>query len=300
VLSAPCTTAGRPPVTARARLARFREGGIHFRGWSRVVTPGRVEELRSSSNKNSVLYESPPEKLIVEGVSVQPNDPSLNMNAEESQHQSESGGTNFRDAKSGSAQRDSISIAGHNFANVRARGDIVGGNKTKKTAVNLGAVAVIIGIIIGLYFGVQYIIAGASPSPDVPNSQAAAPPESTEEVSPQVTLVGAWSGACAARRVQLRFGLDSSFELSTTPRDRNGDLRGTYEVRSISEMRKSGGVGDPNDPTYKTLGTDSILLLNYLDEGKMTGQGHPYILSGDSLKLMMFGSSPDCGNFRRR
>jgi hypothetical protein len=61
------------------------------------------------------------------------------------------------DAISGAAGRDSgKSVGGNNVENSRAGRDIVGGNKTNK--VNLGAVAVIIGIVIGLVFAGKFVV----------------------------------------------------------------------------------------------------------------------------------------------
>jgi hypothetical protein len=80
-------------------------------------------------------------------------DPALAANADESQHQQDADGPQQRAATSDRAGRDSTVIAGNSISDSRTgRGDIVSGNKTKKTAINLGAVAVIIGILIGLVF----------------------------------------------------------------------------------------------------------------------------------------------------
>ena len=87
-----------------------------------------------------------------------PNVP-LNANADESQHQRDDWGPQQHGALSGPAGRDSTAIAGNSLSgSSTGRGDIVGGDKTSKTAINLGAVAVVIGIIIGLVLAGRWVV----------------------------------------------------------------------------------------------------------------------------------------------
>jgi hypothetical protein len=105
-------------------------------------------------------------------VSPEDQDPALAANADESQHQQDADGPQQRAATAGPAGRGSHAIAGNNISNSSTgRGDIVGGNKTKKTSINFGAVAVIIGIAIGLLFAGKWVVekvsVGSVPTPVV-------------------------------------------------------------------------------------------------------------------------------------
>jgi hypothetical protein len=83
----------------------------------------------------------------------------LNANADESQHQQDTHGHRQHAAASGPAGRDSTAVSGNYVANSSTRrGDIVGGDKNSKTAINLGAVAVIIGIVIGVVLAGKWVV----------------------------------------------------------------------------------------------------------------------------------------------
>ena len=127
------------------------------------------------------------------------SNPALRARAEERQDQVDSDGVQFRTAASGPAGRDSTSIAGHNFSHASAKGDIVGGNKTKKTAINLGAVAIVLGIVIGLALGGKYIVEKAIGVISNAPSQSAITKDSA--CGRVLTTVASRSGRCNKRSV---------------------------------------------------------------------------------------------------
>jgi hypothetical protein len=82
----------------------------------------------------------------------------FNANADESQHQWDNRGPQQHGATSGSSGRDSNAVAGNSIANSSTgRGDIVGGDKSSKTSINFGAIAIVIGIVIGLVLAGKWV-----------------------------------------------------------------------------------------------------------------------------------------------
>lgn len=88
------------------------------------------------------------------------------LNFDETQTRSDGDGPQSRSAVNGPGARNSGAVAGNNISNSSTgRGDIVGGNKSGHN-INLGAVAVIAGLIIGaLFLGKTVIQVASAPSP---------------------------------------------------------------------------------------------------------------------------------------
>lgn len=92
-------------------------------------------------------------------------DPALRASAEESQDQRDTVEQQYRAARSAPAGRDSYAVNGNVVSGSTGRGDLVGGNKSNKVAINFGAIAVIVGIVIGAVFiGNQVAQNNAGPS----------------------------------------------------------------------------------------------------------------------------------------
>jgi hypothetical protein len=85
------------------------------------------------------------------------------INAEETQSRIDGDGPQSRSATSGPGSRGSSPVAGNNVSgNTTGRGDVVGGNKSGHN-INFGGIAVIVGVLIGVFFAGKAIVQSASP-----------------------------------------------------------------------------------------------------------------------------------------